>query len=227
VVFRFNVWADAAVALAEHPDVIVVATGGSPHTEILKSGNELVVSAWDILSGDVRPGSNVLLFDDAGDHAALQAAEFIAQSGSKLEIMTPDRSFAPEIMAMNLVPYMRSLQKLDVAFTVTYRLEAVRRDGNELVAIVGSDYGGIRKEQRFDQIVVNHGTIPMDDVYFDLKPLSRNLGAVDYHDLVAGRAKKKVRNVDGKFQLFRIGDAVSARNTHAAIYDAARLAKDL
>jgi N-methyl-L-proline demethylase len=227
VVFRFNVWADAAVALAEHPDVIVVATGGSPHTEILKSGNELVVSAWDILSGDVRPGSNVLLFDDAGDHAALQAAEFIAQSGSKLEIMTPDRSFAPEIMAMNLVPYMRSLQKLDVAFTVTYRLEAVRRDGNELVAIVGSDYGGIRKEQRFDQIVVNHGTIPMDDVYFDLKPLSRNLGAVDYHDLVAGRAQTKVRNIDGKFQLFRIGDAVSARNTHAAIYDAARLAKDL
>ena len=28
--------------------------------------------------------------------------------------MTPDRSFAPEVMAMNLVPYMRSLQKLDV-----------------------------------------------------------------------------------------------------------------
>ncbi len=35
--------------------------------------------------------------------------------------MTPDRSFAPEVMAMNLVPYMRSLQKLDVTFTVTYQ----------------------------------------------------------------------------------------------------------
>jgi hypothetical protein len=29
------------------------------------------------------------------------------------------------------------------------------------------------------------------------------------------------------FMLFRIGDAVSARNTHAAIYDALRLVKDL
>jgi hypothetical protein len=28
-------------------------------------------------------------------------------------------------------------------------------------------------------------------------------------------------------QLFRIGDAVAARNTHAAIYDALRLVKDL
>jgi hypothetical protein len=27
--------------------------------------------------------------------------------------------------------------------------------------------------------------------------------------------------------LFRIGDAVAARNTHAAIYDALRLVKDL
>jgi len=97
------------------------------------------VSSWDIISGSVPPGSNVLLFDDAGDHAALQAAEVIAAGGAKLEVMTPDRTFAPEVMAMNLVPYMRSLQKLDVTFTVTFRLEQVSRDGLELVASVGSD----------------------------------------------------------------------------------------
>jgi hypothetical protein len=36
-----------------------------------------------------------------------------------------------------------------------------------------------------------------------------------------------MRNGNGTFQLFRIGDAVSARNTHAAIYDALRLVKDI
>ena len=40
--------------------------------------------------------------------------------GAKLEFMTPERTFAPEVMAMNLVPYLRSLQKLDVTFTVTF-----------------------------------------------------------------------------------------------------------
>jgi N-methyl-L-proline demethylase len=227
VVFRFNAWADSSDVIAENPDAVFVATGGSPHTAILKYGNELVASSWDVISGDVRPNGEVLLFDDAGDHAALQAAEFIAQSGARLEIMTPDRAFAPEVMAMNLVPYMRSLQKLDVIFTVTFRLEAVRRDGNELVAIVGSDYGAATTERRFNHIIVNHGTIPMDELYFELKPLSQNLGAVDYDDLIAGRPQKQVRNSQGKFQLFRIGDAVSARNTHAAIYDAARLANSL
>lgn len=228
VVFHFNTWADVQTITSAAPDVVIVATGGLPHTEVLTSGNDLVVSAWDIISGDVKPGSNVLVYDDAGDHPGLQAAEFIANSGAKVEIMTPDRAFAPEVMAMNLVPYMRSLQKLDVTFTVTFRLNSVERDGNELLASVGSDYeDGTLKQRRFDQVVVNHGTIPLDELYFELKPLSSNGGAVAYRDLIAGVPQQVVRNVDGKFQLFRIGDAVAARNTHAAIYDALRLVKDL
>jgi hypothetical protein len=45
--------------------------------------------------------------------------------------------------------------------------------------------------------------------------------------LIAGKPQTVQSNKSGKFQLFRIGDAISARNTHAAIYDALRLAKDL
>lgn len=227
VTFRFNTWAEADTVLADAPDVVIIATGGLPHTQVLSKGNELVVSSWDIISSDVKPGTNVLIFDDAGDHAGLQAAEFLAKAGAKVEIMTPDRSFAPEVMAMNLVPYMRSLQKLDVTFTVTYRLEAAEKSGNQIIAHVGSDYGGVAKQQTFDQIVVNHGTIPLDDLYFELKPGSRNLGEVSYDDLISGAPQSVERNPEGAYQLFRIGDAVAARNTHAAIYDALRLAKDL
>ncbi|OWW04200.1 N-methylproline demethylase [Rhizobium sp. R72] len=227
VTFHFNRWAEADTITAAGPDVVIIATGGLPHTEVLTKGNDLVVSSWDIISGDVKPGSNVLVFDDAGDHAGLQAAEFLAKAGAKVEIMTPDRSFAPEVMAMNLVPYMRSLQKLDVTFTVTFRLEAAERSGNEIVARVGSDYGGVSKQRVVDQIVVNHGTIPLDELYFDLKPLSSNLGETSYDQLLAGEPQSIVRNTEGKFQLFRIGDAVAARNTHAAIYDGLRIAKDL
>ncbi len=225
--FRYNTWAESEDVLAEQPDVVIVATGGLPHTDVLTDGNHLVVSTWDIIAGDVKPGNNVLVYDDAGDHAALQAAEVIAASGAKVEIMTPDRTFAPEVMAMNLVPYMRSLQKHDVIFTVTYRLASVENLDGGLLARLSSDYGGVLNTRHVDQVVVNHGTLPLDELYFDLKSHSRNLGAVNYEQLIAGEVQTELRNPDGQFDLYRIGDAVSARNTHAAIYDALRLLKDI
>lgn len=227
VQFRFNTWAEAGDVLAEEADVVIIATGGLPHTEVLSQGNDLVVSTWDIIAGDVKPGRNVLIYDDAGDHAALQAAETIAATGAKVEIMTPDRTFAPEVMAMNLVPYMRSLQAQEVTFTVTYRLASVERHEGGLLARLSSDYGGVLNTRHVDQVVVNHGTLPLDELYFELKPHALNLGAVDYDALIAGQPQTAVRNPEGRFRLYRIGDAVSARNTHAAIYDALRLVKDI
>ncbi len=63
VTFHFNTWAEAHTVLAENPDVVIIATGGLPHTDVLAKGNELVVSSWDIISGDVKPG-DFLLIDD-------------------------------------------------------------------------------------------------------------------------------------------------------------------
>ncbi len=227
VKFHFNSFAETEAVLATEPDAVIVATGGLPHTEVLEEGNDLVCSAWDILSGDVKPGASALVFDDAGDHAGLQAADLIAATGAAVEIATPDRSFAPEVMAMNLVPYMRSLQARDATFTVTWRLKSVRREGNRLRAVLGSDYGPMQRDRLVDQVVVNHGTRPLDDLYFELKPLSSNLGEVDYDALATGGSQDRLVNPEGRFRLYRIGDAVAARNTHAAIYDALRLVRDL
>jgi len=229
VEFRFNTWAEAADITAVNPDVVIVATGGLPNTELFETGQDqdLVVTAWDIIAGDVKPGQNVLIYDESGDHPAVMAAEVAANAGATVEVMTPDRTFAPDIMAMNLVPYMRALQDQDVTFTVARRLLDVQRDGNRLKAMIGTDYSDLKTEKTYDQVVVNYGTLPLDDLYFDLKPLSSNGGAVDYDALINGDPQNVIRNPDGAFALYRIGDAVSARNTHAAIYDALRLVKDM
>jgi len=229
VEFRFNTWAEAADITTVNPDVVIVATGGLPNTELFETrqDQDLVVTAWDIIAGDVKPGQNVLIYDESGDHPAVMAAEVAANAGATVEVMTPDRTFAPDIMAMNLVPYMRALQDQDVTFTVARRLLDVQRDGNRLKAMIGTDYSDLKTEKTYDQVVVNYGTLPLDDLYFDLKPLSSNGGAVDYDALINGDPQNVIRNPDGAFALYRIGDAVSARNTHAAIYDALRLVKDM
>ena len=103
----------------------------------------------------------------------------------------------------------------------------MRRQGNQLLATVGSDYGDMTRERVVDQVVVNHGTRPLDEVYFDLRALSSNGGEQDYEALATGQAQPVAKNPEGRFRLFRIGDAVAARDSHAAIYDALRLVKEL
>ncbi|MCP4817687.1 MAG: NADH:flavin oxidoreductase [Shimia sp.] len=229
VTFHFNTWAEPEDVAALDPDVVVIATGGLPNTELFESGqeNDLAITSWDMISGDVKPAGKVLVYDESGDHPGLMAAETAAEAGAQVEIMTPDRMFAPDIMGMNLVPYMRALQDKDTIFTVTQRLLGVTRKGNQLTARIGTDYSDLVREKVYDQVVLNYGTLPNADLYFSLKPLSTNLGEVDYEALIDGAPQSVLRNPDGAFQLFRIGDAISARNTHAAIYDALRLMKDI
>ena len=223
VAMRFNQLVETEEVMAEAPQVVIVATGGLPNTAILDAGEDLVVSSWDILAGDVKPGEEVLLYDDNGAHPGLQAAEYLAEAGARVELVTPERFFAPEIGGLNHVAYARCFQEHDVTITINTRLSSVRREGNRLAATLGSDYTERTQERIVDQVVVEHGTLPLDDLYLALKPDSTNRGEVDYQALLEGRPQTLASNPEGGYQLFRVGDAVSSRNIHAAIYDSLRL----
>jgi 2,4-dienoyl-CoA reductase-like NADH-dependent reductase (Old Yellow Enzyme family)/thioredoxin reductase len=224
---RFNSYAEAEDVLALAPDAVFVATGGVPDTEILEEGGDLVVSSWDVVGGTVTLAGRVLVFDDNGNHPGMQAVEMLAEAGAEVELVTPERMVAPEIGGMNHAAYARVFNRRGVRVTVNTRLKAVRRAGNALVAVLGSDYGAQCEERPVDHVVVEHGTIPMAELYEALKPGSSNGGEVDYPALLAGRPQRVVRNPAGRYQLFRIGDAVASRNIHAAVFDGLRLAKDL
>jgi 2,4-dienoyl-CoA reductase-like NADH-dependent reductase (Old Yellow Enzyme family) len=224
---RYDIWAEAADVNALDPDVVIIATGGLPQSPPLDQGGDLVVSSWDILSGSVKPAESVLLYDDNGGHPGMSAAEMIAKAGSALELVSPERFFAPEMGGMNHVPYMQTFHEKGVRITINTRVKSIRRDGNQLVATLCSDFAkDWSAERRVDQIVVEHGTIPLDEFYFALKPASRNLGVVDYEALVNGGEVFPQRQA-GRYTLFRIGDAVASRNIHAAIYDGVRYAMRL
>ncbi len=227
VAVRLNAWADESDVLALEPDLVVIATGGLPQTPDGLKGAELAVSSWDILSGDAAIGKDVLVFDDHGGHAGMQAAEKIAESGAKLEVVSPERFFAPEMGGLNHVPYAQAFNRHGVRVTINTRLFSVRREGNRLAAVLGSDYGARTEERIVDQVVIEHGTEPLDNLYQALKPQSVNLGEVDYGALKTGTPQSLVRNPEGRFRLWRIGDAVASRNIHAAVYDALRLCKDV
>ncbi len=223
VTFRYNCYAEMADVTVENPDIVIVATGGIPSADFLASGAELATSSWDILSGEVAPASEVLLFDDHGAHPGMTAAEYIIGKDSQLRYVTPERTIAPDVGGTNYPAYLKAFSKADVSVKLNLRLRAIEKKGNRLVGQFFDEYAKLTKTIEADQIVVEHGAVPLDDLYFALKPLSTNLGETDQAALIDFAPQTLNTNPQGQFQLFRIGDAVASRNVHAAVLDAVRL----
>jgi len=222
VEIRYNHYAEPADVLGQRPDMVVIATGGLPQPPEM-TGDDLTVSSWDILSGAVKPAERVLVYDDNGGHPGMSAAEVIARAGAKVELISPERFFAPEMGGLNHVPYMAAFQETGTTVTINTRITGVLREGNELVVALGSDYSrSFTEKRRVDQVVVEHGTAALDELYHTLKPESRNLGEVDYAALIGAGDLFPMRYAEGDFILYRIGDAIASRNIHAGIYDAMR-----
>ena len=230
VKFNFNIVAENQDILKENPDTVIIATGGIPNLELFETKKDLenVFTSWDIISGDIKLGENILIYDEAGDHTAMQSAEIAIKEGSTVEFMTPDRLISSEIMGMNLTPYLRNLQNKKITYSIAKRLLDVSVKGNKLNAVIGSDYDEIfRYNATYDQVFLNYGVKPLNELYFNLIPYSKNEGEVDYNKFINGEEQNIIKNKNNKFNLYRIGDAVSSRNIHAAIFDALRLVINL
>jgi pyruvate/2-oxoglutarate dehydrogenase complex dihydrolipoamide dehydrogenase (E3) component len=222
---RLATYAEGREVLAEHPDLVILATGGLPNRSFLDAGADLVGDTWDVLTGALRPRhGDVLVYDDHGGYPAMDAVEVLAPAGARLHFVTPERTLAPDVGSMNAPAYLKVFAAHGVTTTLAQRLRSVRRTADgRLAATLYSEYTEAETETVADHVVVEHGTLPNDELYGELLPGSSNLGEVDHRALLAYEEQAVVRHDGGSYQLFRIGDAVSSRNIHAAVYDALRL----
>lgn len=227
VYFEFDTWADADVVLAYDPHMVIVATGGFPLELPINTGQELLTSTWDILTGQVKPANNVLFYDETGTHVGMSCAEFMLQKGSQtLEIVSPHRHIGREVGDVNFPHYLRGLYALGARLTPDWELVKVARLGAQLEATLWNEYCNTYQTRLVDQVVVENGTQVNDEVFHQLAPQSRNLGEIDFAGLRHNRPTLLEHNEGSRFYLYRIGDAWAGRSVHAALYDALRLLKD-
>jgi hypothetical protein len=114
----------------------------------------------------------------------------------------------------------------EVIMTGDLMLEKVYREGDKLVAVLENEYTGAKEERVIDQVVIENGVRPDEEIYYALKEASRNKGQIDIEALFAIQPQPSLSQPGEGYLLFRIGDCVAQRNIHAAIYDALRLCKD-
>ena len=133
----------------------------------------------------------------------------------------------PEVGGTSFPPYFKAFSDHGVETSLNLKLTGLRRAGNRLTAVFWDEYGEREVTREADQVVIENGTQPLEQLYFDLKDGSTNYGEIDLDEAIAGTAQTVARNADGRYTLWRVGDAVASRNIHAAIYDALRLVKSI
>ncbi len=223
---RLNTYAESEEVLAEHPDVVIIATGGWPDSPEM-DGADMTKSSWEVLSGEARVTGDVLLFDEVGDHPALVCADVLARMGCRVRHVSPDRATAHDLGPTNSAVVLRDLAKQGVSFECFQDLVGVARSGNRKEVTLRHVLTDETSHHIVDHVVVEHGITPMDALSHDLKPASLNSGQVDQDAMVAGLNPFQNTHPEGKFMLARLGDAIAGRNIHAALFDALRICKDI
>jgi NADPH-dependent 2,4-dienoyl-CoA reductase/sulfur reductase-like enzyme len=217
--------------LAEKPDIVVLATGGSSHIHQVPAwgvAEGLAVSSWDILSEKIAPGKNVLIYDSMSTHAGFGTADFIASRGNNVELVTPDVKVADDVGGTTFPIFYRRLYSLGIIPTPNYWLDRVYAEGDKKIAVIRNEYTDEIEERAVDQVVIENGTTPNDTLYWALKEQSANHGQTDIDTLFASQPQPALSMPlkAGEFLLYRVGDCISMHNIHGAIYDALRLCKD-
>lgn len=196
---KFGLEADLPRVLEEDPDAVVIATGSRPKEKPFPGeyGPPHVINTRQVLSGEIEPGEKVLLIDLEGHHESTGTAEFMADRGKKVHIISPtlflgaslgplqDLFLTRSRLAKKGITHAADIAVLEIQGTL---VKGIQVYSQEMLEFKG-----------YDTIVLSAGNIANDQLYFELK----------------GKVK----------ELYRIGDCVAPRKTDMAIMDGHRVGR--
>jgi thioredoxin reductase len=196
---RLGIEADEGTVLKEEPNAVVVATGSLPKEKPFPGNYSPpeVVNSWQILNGEMEAGSKVILIDLNGHHHGTGTAEFLADRGKEVHVLTPalfqggalgplqDLYLARQRLALKGVTCTPDIAVLEIQGTLVKGLNVY---SNETI-----DF------ESYDTVVLAAGNTADDALYFDLK--------------------RKIK------EIYRIGDCVAPRLTDMAITEGHRIGR--
>jgi 2,4-dienoyl-CoA reductase (NADPH2) len=197
---RTGVFATPETVLAEKPDAVVVATGSMPDRSAIPGADgPNVADVTDILSGEIKPGKRVLVVDRLGFHEATSVAEYLAEQGCEVEVLTPTLYVGQDLgVTLDLENWYRQARRLGIKCTPNH-------------SVLGIDNGTVTALHNYSGQMVSFG--PADTVV-----LAVHRRADDgLYRALKGRVPA----------LYRIGDCVTPRRAHAAIIEGEQIGRTL
>uniref|UniRef100_A0A831U6C9 Mycofactocin system FadH/OYE family oxidoreductase 2 n=1 Tax=Geobacter metallireducens TaxID=28232 RepID=A0A831U6C9_GEOME len=201
---NLGVEATAEQVLAEKPYVVIVATGSRPKEQPVGGADgPSVYNVWQVLDGQVQLGDKVCLIDYDGHHRASATAEFLANQGKTVHVITSSLFVGAELgPTQDLYLTRQRLLQKGVTFTPDIAVMEVAGETGDKTVKGFNVYSNQWDEWGpFDAIVLAMGQKVDDSLYFSLK---------------------------GKVaELYRIGDCVAPRKVDMAIWEGHRIGREI
>jgi mycofactocin system FadH/OYE family oxidoreductase 2 len=190
--------------LGANADAVIVATGSKPKSRPVGGADgPAVFNVWQALSGVAIPGEKVCLIDYDGHHRATATAEFLANQGKTVHIITSSLFIGAELgPTQDLYLTRQRLLTKGVTFTPDIAVMEVTGEAGEKTVKGFNVYSNAWDEWGpYDSLVLAMGQQVEDDLYFALK----------------GKVK----------ELYRIGDCVAPRKVDMAIWEGHKVGREI
>lgn len=178
--------------LEQNPDAVIVATGSRPkRCPVPGCDGARVFNVWQVLKGEADIGDKILFIDYDGHHQATSTAEYLAELGKTVHVVTSSLFVGSELgPSQDLYLARQRLLQKGATFTSDFAVLEIR--GTEVHGL--NVYTNEMKTfSGFDTVVTAMGNEVDDSLYYSLK----------------GRVK----------ELYRAGDCVAPRKADMAIYE--------
>jgi 2,4-dienoyl-CoA reductase (NADPH2) len=153
--------------LADAPDLVVSATGATPlPPEFPFDSGANVVTVWDLLGGKVKelPARAAVLDDGSGFWHGISAAEYLAERGVAVELLTPARGVALAIPHESVAGVLARLGRNGVRFRPLVTVAAV----HGTTVVLADAVTGAPSETEAELLVVRSKLSANDELLLEL-----------------------------------------------------------
>jgi mycofactocin system FadH/OYE family oxidoreductase 2 len=183
---------DVNFVLEQDPDAVIIATGSKPkECPVTGCTWPQVLSVWNVLKGEGEIGQKVIFIDYDGHHQSTSCAEYLADSGKVVHMVTPSLFVGAELgPTQDLYLSRQRLMQKGVTFTPDFAVMEIKGTEVHGFNVYSNEW---RVFDGYDTVVAAMGNEADDGLYKALK----------------GHVK----------ELYRIGDCVAPRKADMAIYE--------
>ncbi len=150
------------------PDVVVIATGSTPRVPDDVPGIDMphVVQGWDVMQGKASVGDRVAIISMEDYYETPCVAEYLTDKGKHVEVFHKSVHIATDVARYSIGMVLRRMEDCGVQVHPNLVLNEVKADSFELLSAFG-DHKYLK--ENFDSIVLVCGSVPVNDLYHQLK----------------------------------------------------------